>query len=95
MRIAKCIDGNQLKVVERGLSLFQNEFVQKVVTYYKDIIYPIIIPVLNNKIKNEFNNEGWIMRLGNSIEKSYAEQIRVAVDENLKELEKSSILTDK
>ena len=35
------------------------------------------------------------MRLGNSIEKSYAEQIRVAVDENLKELEKSSILTDK
>ena len=83
-----------MKVVERGLLLFQNEFVLKVVSHYKDITYPILIPVLNNKIKNEFNNEVWIMRLENSIEKSYAEQIRVAVDENLKELKQSKILTE-
>jgi len=59
-RIAKCIDGFYMKVADKAMYLFQNADFKKILTEYKSVAFPIMAPVLNKLVDNEYNKEDWI-----------------------------------
>jgi len=50
-RIASCIGGNNLKVSDKAMSLFQNEFYLNVLKHYKSVTFPLLVPVINDLVE--------------------------------------------
>jgi hypothetical protein len=41
------------------MALFQNEFFVKVVTHYKSIAFPLLVPVINQLVENKYHEVKW------------------------------------
>ena len=54
-RIAKCISGDYIKVCDKAMTLFQNEFFMNALKHYKKIAFPILVPVINQLVDEEYH----------------------------------------
>mmetsp|Transcript_37633 Transcript_37633/g.27741 ORF Transcript_37633/g.27741 Transcript_37633/m.27741 type:complete len:124 (+) Transcript_37633:825-1196(+) len=62
-RIAKCIAGNHLQVADRAMCLFENDFFLNILKNYREITFPILVPVIADLAKNH-----WYKLLSESLE---------------------------
>jgi len=61
-RIADCISGFYMKVAEKAMGLFHNADFKKILNEYKSVAFPIIVPVINKLVKNEYNKTEWFIK---------------------------------
>ncbi|TNV73132.1 hypothetical protein FGO68_gene16958 [Halteria grandinella] len=47
-RIVKCLSGEHLQIVDQAMCLFEKDIVLQVLHNYKNLIYPFLVPVVDN-----------------------------------------------
>lgn len=61
-RIAKCISGDYMKVSDKAMLLFNNEFFMNALKHYKKIAFPILVPVINQLVDEDYHQKNWFIK---------------------------------
>ena len=54
-RIIRCIGGIHLQVADRVMCFFENDYFLNILKTYKDITFPILVPVIVELAENHWN----------------------------------------
>lgn len=54
-RITRCIGGSQLHVIDRAMCFFENEYFLNLLRTYKEITFPMLVPVVKDLAKNHWH----------------------------------------
>lgn len=55
-RIVKCISGSHLQVADRAMCFFENECFLSLLKQYKDITFPMLVPIINEIAEKHWHN---------------------------------------